>query len=100
MLNNIKSLVVEAANSGALSQDEIAANQLQVDSAVDSITRISNTTTFAGLKLLNGTLDYIPSGAAPSAVTALHINQANFGTNSTIPVNVNVITSAQTANLS
>src|SRR5215470_8951043 len=54
LLLNVKSLVVQAANSGALSADEIAANQLQVDSAVQSVTRISNTTTFAGLKLLNG----------------------------------------------
>src|SRR6195256_6322225 len=40
LLLNVKSLVVEAANSGALSPDEISANQLQVDSAVESITRI------------------------------------------------------------
>src|SRR5829696_5192920 len=41
LLLNIKSLVVQAANSGALSVEEIQANQLQVDSAVASITRIS-----------------------------------------------------------
>src|SRR4029078_10299301 len=62
LLLNIKSLVVQAANSGALSGDEIAATQLEVDSAVQSITRISNTTTFAGLKLINGSLDYLTSG--------------------------------------
>src|ERR1700749_2881726 len=45
MLTDIKSLVVESANSGALSPDELKANQLQVDSAIESITRISNTTT-------------------------------------------------------
>ncbi len=99
LLLNVKSLVVQAANSGALSPDEIKANQLQVDSAVSSITRISNTTTFAGLHLLNGDLDYITSGVAKSAVTALHINQANFGTNPSIPVNIDVITSARTADL-
>src|SRR4051794_9838279 len=59
LLLNVKDLVVEAANGGALSADEIKANQLQVDSAIQSITRISNTSTFAGLKLLNGNLDYI-----------------------------------------
>src|ERR1043166_1137354 len=64
LLLNVKSLVVEAANAGALSPDEIKSNQLQVDSAVQSITRISDTTTFAGLKLLNGGLDYITSGVA------------------------------------
>src|SRR4051812_34352537 len=99
MLLNIKNLVVQAANSGAVSPDEIKANQLQVDSAVDSITRISNTTTFAGLKLLNGNLDHVTSGVAGSAITGLHINQANFGTSTNIPVQVNVITSAQTAAL-
>lgn len=99
LLLNIKDLVVEAANSGAISPEEIAANQLQVDSAVESITRISNTTTFAGLHLLNGSLDYITSGVATSAIGALHISQAHFGSNNTIPVNIEVITSAKTAEL-
>ena len=99
LLLNIKDLIVEAANSGALSADEVRANQLQVDSAVESITRISNTTTFAGLKLLNGSLGYLTSGVTTSQVTALQINQANFGTNANIPVQVDVITSARTAEL-
>src|SRR6186713_2004054 len=81
LLLNVKDLVVEAANTGALSPEEIKANQLQVDSAVESITRISNTTTFAGLHLVNGSLDYITSGVNSSMVKALHIQQANFGTN-------------------
>jgi len=50
LLLNVKSLIVQAANGGALTAEEVAANQLQVDSAVQSITRISNTTTFAGLQ--------------------------------------------------
>src|SRR4051812_31766113 len=99
LLLNVKSLVIQAANEGALSPDEIAANQLQVDSAVESITRISNTTTFAGLHLINGSLDYITSGVDATAIKALHIQQANFGTNVNIPVEVNVITSAKTAEL-
>lgn len=99
LLLNVKSLVVQAANTGALSPEEISANQLQVDSAIESITRISNTTTFAGLHLLNGSLDYITSGVATSSIGALHISQANFGTNSTVPVQIDVITSAKTADL-
>src|SRR4051812_6118870 len=98
LLLNVKELVVEAANSGALSPDEISANQLQVDSAVESITRISNTTTFAGLHLLNGSLDYLTSGV-PSSIKSLEISQAHFGTNPSIPVDINVVTSAQTAEL-
>ena len=99
LLLNIKDLVIEAANTGALSPEEIRANQLQVDSAVESITRISNTTTFAGLKLLNGSLDYLTSGVNGADLKAVAISQANFGTASTLPVQVNVVTSAQTADL-
>src|SRR4051812_18520495 len=99
LLLNVKNLVVQAANTGALSPDEIAANQLQVDSAVQSITRISNTTTFAGLHLLNGGLDYITSGVHTSAVQALHVHQANFGTGTYIPVQIDVVTSGRTADL-
>src|SRR3954466_14597483 len=91
LLLNVKSLVVQAANTGALSPDEIAANQLQVDSAVESITRISNTTTFAGLHLINGSLDYITSGVNNTDIQALDIAQANFGTASMIPVDINVV---------
>jgi flagellin len=99
LLLNIKGLVVQTANSGALSPDEIQANQLQVDSAVQSITRIADTTTFDGLNLINGNLDYVTSGVASSAFQSVQISQANFGTNSTLPVRVNVLTSAQTADL-
>jgi flagellin len=99
LLNNIKGLVVQAANSGAMSEDEIKANQLQIDSAVEAITRISSNTTFAGLHLLDGSLDYITSGVATSAVTSLNISHANFGTGTTIPVQLNVITSARQADL-
>jgi flagellin len=99
LLLNIKGLVVQAANSGALSPDEVRANQLQVDSAVESITRISDTTTFAGLHLINGSLDYVTSGVDTNVVKALHVQQANFGSNPNIPVTINVITSARTAEL-
>jgi flagellin len=99
LLLNVKSLIVQAANSGAISDDEIKANQLQIDSAVDSITRISNTTSFAGLKLLNGNLDYITSGVNNSQVSKLQLSQVNFGLSPSVPVNVDVLTSAKTAQL-
>jgi flagellin len=99
LLVSIKGLVVQAANTGGLSPDEIEANQLQVDSAIASITRISNSTSFAGLKLLDGSLDYITSGVTTSALHDVHIHNAAFGTASTIPVVVNVLASARTASL-
>jgi len=99
LLLNVKSLIVQAANGGAFSSDEIAANQLQIDSAVQSITRISNTTSFAGLQLLNGNLDYITSGVNSNIVKALAVHQASFGTATSIPVAINVTTSAKVASL-
>lgn len=99
LLQSVKGLIVQAANSGAMSADEIKANQLQLDSAVQSITRISETTTFAGLHLIDGSLDYLTSGLDTSTIQALNISQANFGSNATVPVQVNVLTSAQQANL-
>ncbi|HWB19531.1 MAG TPA: flagellin, partial [Phycisphaerales bacterium] len=91
--------VVEAANTGGVSEDEIAANQLQIDSAIESITRISNTASFAGLQLLNGSLEYLTSGIASSAISGSSIYGVQFGNASTVGVQVEVIASAQTASL-
>lgn len=99
LLISMKSLTIESANTGAFSQEEIEANQLQIDSAIDSITRIANTTSFAGLKLLNGSLDYVNQGLTASQITDLRVTGVNFGTNSTLPVTVEVLNSAETASL-
>ncbi len=99
LLNSIKALIVESANTGASSKDEREANQLQIDSAIDSITRISNTASFGGLKLLNGSLDYQLSGVRASAITTAHINNATFIGQSKLQVQIDVIASAQTGAL-
>lgn len=99
LLNSIKGLIVEAANTSAFSKEEVEANQLQIDSAIESITRIANTTSFAGLKLLNGSLDFILSGVDSNNIQDVRVWGANFGTASTIPVSVEVLTSAQKASL-
>ena len=99
LLIDIQGLIVEAANSGAFSNEEVDANQLQIDSAIDSIARIANTTTFAGRNLLNGELDYVTSGVNFDNLTDVNVLGAKFGTLSYIPVEVNVTTSAQVAGL-
>ena len=99
LLVSIKGLTIEAANTGAFSPEEIEANQLQINSAVESITRISNTASFAGLKLLNGSLDYITSGVDTSEISDVRINSVNFGTDTSKPVTVEVLNSAETAQL-
>ncbi len=99
LLTDIQALVVEAANSGAFSDEEIAANQLQIDNAIDSITRIANTTTFAGRKLLNGELDYVTSGINATKLTDVSVLGAKFGTQPYVGVDVDVSQSAQQAQL-
>ena len=99
LLNDVQDLIIEAANEGAMSEDEIKANQLQIDSAINSITRISNSTTFAGRQLLNGSLDYVTSGVDNATINALDIQGVQFGTLDYIPVSVEVTTSAQPATL-
>ncbi len=97
LLTELQSLVGEAANAGGLSQEEIDANQLQVDSILSTINRIAGTTSFQGKKLLNGSLDYTTSGVASTAVSDLRINAAKLGTASSLAVTVQVVTSGQTA---
>lgn len=95
LLNSIKALTVEAANSGAISDEERDANQLQIDSAIQSITRIANTATFGGQKLLDGSLGYVTSGVSVSTITKSNITAASFINAGSINVSVDVIASAQ-----
>src|SRR3954471_6885154 len=44
LLNQLQGLVGQAANSGGLSSDQVSANQLQVDSILSTINRISGST--------------------------------------------------------
>jgi flagellin len=99
LLNSIKSLVVNSANTGGISEQEIEANQLEVDSAIESITRISNTASFAGLQLLNGSLEYLTSGMNSNDIAGASIHGVQFGTNSSVSVSVEVTQSAQTGAL-
>lgn len=99
LLRDIKGLLVEAANKGAFSDEEIEANQLQIDSAIESITRIANTATFAGRKLLNGQLDYVTSGINTADLADVNVLSAKFGTRTYLPIEVLVSQSALTAQL-
>ena len=100
LLNDIRGLVTEAANSGALSDDQIAANQLQVDSSLEAIDRISQVTTFQGARLLDGSMDFLTSaGVGFSTITDLNIDQANLGTTSSQSVAVDITQAAAKATI-
>jgi flagellin len=100
LLNDIRGLVVEAANKGVLSDDQLAANQLQVDSSLEAIDRIAKVTTFQGRKILDGSLDFTKAyTAGANTVSDLQINQANLGTAGSLAVDVNISAAATQATL-
>ena len=100
LLNDVRGLVTEAANTGALSEEQIAANQLQVDSSLEAIDRIAQTTAFQGRKLLDGSLDFIFSeGTGYSSVSSVQINKANLGATGSMAINVDITSAATKAEI-
>ncbi|MCG8407409.1 MAG: flagellin [Phycisphaerales bacterium] len=99
LLLEIKGLVTETANDGALSDDEIDANQQQVDSLLVAIDRIANSTQFNGKKLLNGQLSYTIENQDTSNLARLQIFGARVPDGGSLAVNLQVTQSAQTAAL-
>ena len=98
LLNDVRGLITEAANRGALSDDEIAANQLQIDSSLEAINRIAQTTTFQGRRLLDGSLDFqVSQGANFGSVRDLEITSANLGATGSIGVSVEISQAATRA---
>lgn len=97
LLNDVRGLVVEAANTGALSSEEIAANQLQIDSSLEAINRIAQSTTFQGRKLLDGSLDYTSTVGTVASVADSSIQSAQLGTSGSLTVDVVVDAAATQA---
>jgi flagellin len=99
LLTELQSLVSQSANSGGLSTEEVAANQLQVDSILNTINRISQATAFQGKKLLNGNYAYTTSGVTSTQFDNVQVNAARVPDGGTINVVVQVTTSAQTGKI-
>lgn len=99
LLLDLQSLIVTSSNEGALSDAEITANQLQIDSILESIDRIANTTQFAGEKLVNGNFGYTLSGVDTAAIVQATVYGARLPDNASRAVQVEVTNSAELATL-
>src|SRR5215469_16530225 len=101
LLNDISGLVQASANKGAISSAEIAANQVQVDSAIESIDRIGATTVFGGDSLLNGSKAFNVAGNTGLVFSStVDINVTSFNPqlhNTTTPNSDVTVNVAQTA---
>ncbi len=95
LLLGLKGLINNSANEGGLAPEEIAANQLQIDSAISSINRIANSTAFEGVKLLNGSLDFTTTGVDAARLKDLQIDEVRFGTSNSVAATIKTNTVAE-----
>src|SRR5947209_7546999 len=99
LLNQLQGLINQSASTGGLTPAETDANQLQVDSILNTINRLAGSTAFQGLKLLNGNFAYTTSGVTSTNFGAVQINSALLPDNAPVDVVVAVTASAQTATI-
>ncbi len=97
LLTELQGLLTASASEAGLAESERTANQLQVDSILQTIDRISGSVSFQGVKLLNGNYDYQTSGQV-SGVSDVAINGAKFE-GASLDVDILVTQSAQQAGL-
>jgi flagellin len=97
LLLELQSLVGSTANDAGVSAEEKEANQLQIDSILQTIDRLADSTSFQGTKLLNGNFDYTTSGVSAN-ISDVTINSARLSdeAGAYINVTVDVLQSAQT----
>ena len=100
LLLELQNLIVATANEAGLMDEEVRANQLAIDSIINSIDRIGGTTTFGGEKLLDGGKAYLLSGVPPSQLASVSIFSAYVPQGGSRNVNVEVTQSAQAAQIS
>jgi flagellin len=97
LLTELQGLLTATASKAGLSVEEKQANQLQIDSILQTIDRVAASTNFQGIKLLNGNFDYKVSGVA-TGVADYRVNAAKFS-GSSLNVDILVTTSAQQGGL-
>ena len=97
LLTELQGLVTATASKAGLSIEEKAANQLQIDSILQTVDRVASSTNFQGIKLLNGNFDFRTSSIS-SGVSDFRVNAAKFS-GASLAVDVQVTGSAQQAGL-
>lgn len=89
LLNSVRRLAVDSANLGTVDQNSLDANQAEVDSAINSIDRIANTTTYGGKKLLNGSSSFEVSNVN-NAIDKLTVSRVQLGTEASKEIKYNI----------
>ncbi|MBI5707098.1 MAG: hypothetical protein HZC36_08935 [Armatimonadetes bacterium] len=100
LLRDARTLALGASNTGALSSSQIQANQNQLRSIADSVTRIAQQTQFGTKRLLDGSSGVQASVTSPTNVNNMYLggsfNGAAITTNSLITVSVSTASTRAT----
>lgn len=101
LLTQVRGLVQEGLNTGALSQSEIEANQLQIDAALSAINRIAANTSFAGDKLIDGSKSFNTSMTTLDAakLSDFQVDEAILGSAGSVSLDAQVTRQAEKASL-
>lgn len=97
MLINLRRDVLAAQNSGALDPGAQRALQASVDHTLQALNRVSNTTRFGDINLLNGQSAFETANADPE-LTQIRIDSANLSAGTPRTVTVDVTANATQAN--
>ena len=105
LLIKVRSLALDSANTAVNDPATLAANQAEIDNALDTINRIANNTQFGNKKLLDGSASVEGTVAQPTNVTFLKATSDT--TAGTVDIAVTTVgtranttaTTSQTANL-
>ncbi|RYG26021.1 hypothetical protein EON82_04910 [bacterium] len=95
LLQDARALAVASGNGATLTADQLAANQQQLQSIVDSVTRISSTTQYGTKKLLDGSAGVQSTVTAGTKLSSLSIG-GTFG-GSSLTANATVSLTMSTA---
>ena len=85
LLSGIETAVLASAGN-TVSDGEKAAYQAEIDDAIEAIDRLTNTTSFNGKRLLDGSMGYDVSGADSSEVTDIRVHRANSNSSAAISI--------------
>lgn len=108
LLLDLEALIDQSANEAGVTAQEVAANQLQIDSILQSIDRLAQTTAFGDKKLLNGDFGFTTSGLnideangnPVSHIDNLQVNAAKIAAGAFRQVNISRATPSEVAKLS
>lgn len=99
LLNDLRGLITQAANTGGENSATLAALQLEADAIIDTIDFISNSTALQDRNLIDGSLDFTTYGVDRDKISYLEINQANFLGRTEKDISVQVLQTPRQAEL-